>query len=173
MKQIKFNNDMVMEIVTGRKNQTRRMIKEWNFITKNEFRSHIWDVQGNFDKDLKCKDINGLPISFIKGTPFSAQIQYKNLIKGCRYGKVGDLIQLLNEDNVNFGQAEIIYINVTRLNDMQDNDFLAEGYPMSRQKDGGCMDPFLWFRTYWDSIYQNWENNPYVWVIHFKLVNFG
>lgn len=173
MKQLKFNDDMVLEIVTGRKTQTRRVIKEWKAINKDKLTHNIWDVEGVFDKDIKCRNVNGTPISLPKGSAFFAKIKHENLLKNCRYGKVGELIQLLNKDEISFGEAEITNIDVTRLNDMQDNDFLAEGYPADRQKDGGSMDAFLWFRWYWDSIYQNWASNPYVWVIHFKLINGG
>ena len=68
---------------------------------------------------------------------------------------------------------EITDVRVERIKDASDNDFKAEGYPLERELTGGSLDSFLWFRHFWDSVSKpdcNYEINPWVWVIEFKLL---
>lgn len=71
---------------------------------------------------------------------------------------------------------EITSVRVERLQDISDNDFKAEGYPLERELTGGSTDAFCWFRHLWDSVSKpefNYQSNPWVWVIEFKQVQEG
>ncbi|WP_339898244.1 hypothetical protein [uncultured Gilvimarinus sp.] len=69
---------------------------------------------------------------------------------------------------------EITNVRVERLQDISESDAEKEG--IFRYKSGwtnGQLGPFsspvLAFSDLWDSIYQNWDTNPWVWVIEFKV----
>lgn len=65
---------------------------------------------------------------------------------------------------------EITGLRVERLNNISNEDCKAEGYPESRETDGGTMDLFLWFRDIWNSTGGNWAANPWVLVLEFKVL---
>jgi hypothetical protein len=64
---------------------------------------------------------------------------------------------------------EVTSIKVEKAYDAAIQDYKAEGYPLSREQNGGEMDPFLWFRSLWSSIYG--DRNQWVWVIEFKVIS--
>ena len=65
---------------------------------------------------------------------------------------------------------EITNVRVERLNDISEEDAKAEGAPTECCVIGD--KHFLGFRSLWKSIYgyENWQANPWVWVIEFKRV---
>lgn len=67
---------------------------------------------------------------------------------------------------------EITDVRVERLASISQDNAGKEGYPANPEPYGGSMDKWLWFRQLWDSIYpdQSFKNNPWVWVIEFKVV---
>jgi len=58
---------------------------------------------------------------------------------------------------------EIVSIRVERLQDIREEGASAEGV------DWGTRRVFA-FRDLWDSIYGNWDANPWVWVVEFRRV---
>ncbi|EOE1334876.1 hypothetical protein ACKABO_005204 [Klebsiella pneumoniae] len=66
---------------------------------------------------------------------------------------------------------EITGVRVERLRSMSQDDARAEGVIAA----SGPMEAGLAFRELWDSIYgeENWNANPWVWVIEFKRVEGG
>lgn len=65
---------------------------------------------------------------------------------------------------------EITDVRVERLNDISEENAKAEGAPTECSVIGD--KHFLGFRTLWKSIYgeDNWQVNPWVWVIEFKRI---
>ncbi|EPF2606976.1 TPA: hypothetical protein ACXLW8_004339 [Yersinia enterocolitica] len=61
-------------------------------------------------------------------------------------------------------------VRVERLNTISSGDAMAEGYPAEREATGGPLDAWLWFRDLWDGIYPDntFEVNPWCWVIEFE-----
>jgi hypothetical protein len=76
---------------------------------------------------------------------------------------------------------EITNIRVQRIQDITDEEAMAEGCPSERvlDTDGKSilysgLKPTYWFEELWDSIYakrgHGWDKNDWVWVIEFKKV---
>lgn len=77
---------------------------------------------------------------------------------------------------------EITGVRVERLNDISDEDAKAEGVPKSHKfpdtyltPKGDFADADIAFQRLWESIHgeENWQANPWVWVIEFKRIEGG
>ncbi|MCU7998079.1 ASCH domain-containing protein [Shewanella sp. SM95] len=84
---------------------------------------------------------------------------------------------------------EVTAVRVERLNDISEQDAKAEGlqYSSVYQQWGGVekhsshkphsphwrwyKNPQHAFKSLWNSIYENWDANPWVWVIEFKVIS--
>ncbi|MDH2636087.1 hypothetical protein QDS01_14300 [Acinetobacter nosocomialis] len=70
---------------------------------------------------------------------------------------------------------EIVGIRVERLHEISDEDAKAEGFDKSKvdsTKQSNCShNPALSFQRHWESIKgkESWKENPWVWVIEFKI----
>jgi hypothetical protein len=179
---ILFNAEMVKAILSGRKTQTRRVIK-----------------LPLIDKNMGCE---------LAGNELAGEVaagDYRN----CPLGQPGDHLWVRETFalGADFGESDVGYfyratdpgwddndtgarwrpslhmpraasrinllitgVRVERLSSLTNADAKAEGYPAEREIDGGSTDAWLWFRELWDSIYQNWQENPWVWVIEFEHV---
>ena len=64
---------------------------------------------------------------------------------------------------------EIIEIRVERVQDITEEDAIAEGYDIDNELDE---DPVPWFCWLWKKINgpESWASNPWVWVIEFKRI---
>lgn len=80
---------------------------------------------------------------------------------------------------------EITGVRVERVQDISESDAAAEGLnkPIYVQNELGQLTPPKgetllsafpsakhWFSTVWDGVYGNWSENPWVWVIEFKVL---
>ena len=65
---------------------------------------------------------------------------------------------------------EITDVRVERLQDISEEDAFAEG--IFNAGVGACpeFDLTKQFQELWNSIYNNWNSNPWVWVVEFKVV---
>ncbi len=63
---------------------------------------------------------------------------------------------------------EITEVRVERLQDISRGDCMAEGCPFPNI--AKLTDPIEWFAELWESINENWDANPWVWVVEFKRV---
>lgn len=73
---------------------------------------------------------------------------------------------------------EITAVRVERLQDITDEQALAEGVAVCEQDldpDCNCYSPRELFSILWSSLYgvESWQSNPYVWVIEFRRVEVG
>lgn len=81
---------------------------------------------------------------------------------------------------------EITDIRVERIQDISEQDAIAEGVKgLEKSLAGGTekidpdsglefamiMDPKFCYQLLWNSIYGNWNENPWVWVIEFKRID--
>ncbi|EKA7416329.1 hypothetical protein QUO08_003434 [Vibrio parahaemolyticus] len=64
-------------------------------------------------------------------------------------------------------------VRIERIKDITDEQARAEGcwYGVGGGEVDLAVPPQDHFPTLWDSIYQNWDENPYVWVIEFEAIH--
>ncbi len=60
---------------------------------------------------------------------------------------------------------EVVNVRIEMLHDITWKDVLAEGV------DNGKSNPTMAFEELWNSINGNWNENPWVWVVEFKLLS--
>lgn len=181
-KPILFNSEMVNAILSGRKTQTRRIMKvqpSEHFHPQNihgamDFTAH-WYTPGVIDKDGYLqparKDVFGVADEDEGYT--------------CPLGAVGDQlwvretfgdcgVRLVYRADSDDGAACIVKrwtpsihmprwasrinllitgVRVERLSTISTGDAMADGYPAEREATGGSLDAWLWFRELWDGIY--------------------
>lgn len=159
-KDISFNQEMIEAIRNGRKTQTRRPIKK--------IPPEVYD---------KIKSITPHKSSKNGGLFQTDSKQYSLFIK-CRY-PVGEVLQVRGCDDLSL---KVTSIRAERLQYISSDDAEAEGIHMEfdgnhmwyqdyQKKDTMFKYPSSRvdsFRSLWDSIYNNWSDNPWVWVISFE-----
>ncbi|EIX9220556.1 hypothetical protein VBQ44_09360 [Klebsiella pneumoniae] len=196
-----FNAEMVRALLSGRKTQTRRIIKPQPEAT----------LSGSLSGKWLSRPLNGLLLP-----------KTEDIAIHCPFGAVGDriwvreafrvhsratdvatLVYKASERNSWTEQTrrvpvavcnkpatpekwtpslhmprwasrillEITGVRVERLRSMSQDDARAEGVIAA----SGPMEAGLAFRELWDSIYgeESWKANPWVWVIEFKRVEGG
>ncbi|EOW6706681.1 hypothetical protein ACOZ1A_000138 [Cronobacter malonaticus] len=199
-----FNAEMVRAILDGRKTQTRRIIKNCTvgrdeispFIRVGEFSGHypgdlpeviqrccpfgavgdrLW-VREAFRVHSLATDLATLVYKASERNSWTEQthrvpveqcnkpVSPFNFTPSIHMPRWASRITL-----------EITGVRVERLASISSDDARDEGYPAARAEDGGNIDPWLWFRDLWDSIYpeHSFKANPWVWVIEFKRVEGG
>lgn len=178
---ILFNTDMVKAILSGQKTQTRRMVKlpkdcywlseeDGTWIDSN-LEHGFWHAE-----ELPCPfgeaPFNGQPgdLLYVRET-FSvvpddedggvAHVLY--LADGQQYGKNTPSIHMPRE----FSRLtlEITDVRVERLQEISNDDALDEGIGAPLDQRYAAIDAF---RPLWNSIYGNWDTNPWVWAVEFK-----
>lgn len=65
---------------------------------------------------------------------------------------------------------EITSIRVERLQDISAQDLIAESITTTMREHDAVIDLRKQYSKLWDSIYGNWNENPWVWVIEFRRV---
>ena len=66
---------------------------------------------------------------------------------------------------------EIVSVRLERLQDIREDDAIAEGWPKHRPSNPtGYTSPCQWYAELWESINgpDSWTANPWVWVIEFR-----
>lgn len=192
-----FNAEMVNAILSGRKTQTRRVMKvqpepsktregDFCFLSKKlESLVHISDLNPGNNVIVDC------------------HLFYQEHC--CPFGQVGDRLwvretfgdcgsRLVYRADSSDGAScsvkrwvpsihmprdscrlvlEITSVRVERLGDISDIDALSEGCSSADMKSGDRLADV--FKRLWSSIYgaESWQANPFVWVITFKRVEAG
>ncbi|MCE3111100.1 hypothetical protein [Yersinia enterocolitica] len=196
-KPILFNAEMVNAILSGRKTQTRRIMKV------QPENPHL-----GLRRIIESKNSSENGKYFWSQTDACGTIPRSNTFS-CPLGKPGDQLWvreafaagLCTESTLAYrathktedleeGWGETIKwtpsihmprwasrinllitgVRVERLNTISTGDAMAEGYPAEREATGGSLDAWLWFRELWDGIYPDntLEVNPWCWVINFE-----
>lgn len=192
---ILFNAEMVRALLDGQKTQTRRPISpqpprwEWNIHKADRL-----NVQLDDGKWVRCPTGKPGDLLYVRetfrlfegcgcsdhcvcpptGTPFyragddDGESNWKPSIHMPRWASRLTL--------------EITDIRVERVQDISEEDAMAEGLKKWPYKndfaygyDGGAIDghgsaPGA-FHALWNSIYSNWNDNPWIWVVEFKVIH--
>lgn len=184
---ILFNTAMVQAILSGRKTQTRRPLKpckDANFncelalheiageINTGDFSNskvgqpgdRLWVRESfrlfNSSNECGCSESpcgcprNGTPI--YRATHDDGESKWKPSIHmpraACRI------------------VLEITNVRVERLRNISESDACAEGYPVECEDEAGTESAQLWFREVRNSTGGDWNANPWVLVIEFKVL---
>ncbi|MEQ3620540.1 MAG: hypothetical protein ABNH42_04275 [Marinobacter sp.] len=190
---ILFNTDMVKAILAGQKTQTRRAVNADMAANFDEPRGTedvlagypFVETEGGYVSALKlcpfgqpgdllyvretfrvfdssaecacydhcvCSRHNGKPMYFADGFCTKDDYKWNPSIHMPRWASRLTL--------------EITDVRVERLQDIDRGDCMAEGCPFPNM---AVNDPIGWFSGLWGSIYSNWDANPWVWVVEFKV----
>jgi len=98
--------------------------------------------------------------------PFVQQVV---LAARCPFGTVGETVPIINaDDRSQRFQAELLEVRVERLQEMSDEDKIAEGMDIDTCL-RGRHDQWV---ELWQSIHGpgSWELNPWVWVIAYRRI---
>lgn len=193
-----FNAEMVRAILDGRKTQTRRVMNnqpctltgETISVQQDDF-NFRWagdlhnDTSGWFSCPLgKVGDRLYVRETFKTGVCTESTIAYKathkpsDLEEGW-YEEIKWTPSIHMPRRYSRITLEITDVRVERLNDISQSDAIAEGAPPSHptidaiSRECGFPDfSRSWFGQTWWHIYgkENWQDNPWVWVIEFKRV---
>jgi hypothetical protein len=161
---ISFDSEMVRAILTGRKKQTRCLLKNDPI---GEPGDRLW-VQESFYlyledgvnlEEVDIKNGQGLNISY----PSDGLILYLTEagIATDAASKSSHMPRWASRITL-----EINSIQKQRLNDISEDEIMKEGCPTSE------FNKFMWFKNLWESIHGQdaWYGNPWVWAIDFKRV---
>ncbi|MGM8026810.1 hypothetical protein [Yersinia enterocolitica] len=199
-KPILFNAEMVNAILSGRKTQTRRIMKvqpaECSHTHWPEYPNPEWKL---YDRGWNCavcgngvslteRDVTGIICPL--GKPgdqlwvreaFAAGLCTESTLAYRATHKTEDLEEGWGETikwtpSIHMPRWAsrinllITGVRVERLQDISDADASAEGCKISSMQSGECLSDM--FARLWKSIYgdESWQANPWVWVITFRRV---
>jgi hypothetical protein len=202
---ILFNRSMVRAIIEGRKTQTRRIIKNQELVESHQGQViHIHSkkcpgycdfacshpcILGNLGDKLWVKENFSESEPCYLGGRAQPTIWYQADNNRPLWAHKNWKPSIFMPRNFSRFNLEINEIKVERLQDISEEDALAEGprvFPPNRDRScpGYVFDdtPYqkAWlchgsakeaFRELWESIYgeSSWDKNPFVWVVKFKL----
>jgi hypothetical protein len=83
-----FSGEMVKAILDGRKTQTRRVVKPQPAYTPNDCWSFYF--KGNPPRYEGSKPYDGWKVNYTPTVPAYAELQMRDIVAGCPYGKPGD-----------------------------------------------------------------------------------
>lgn len=194
---ILFNAEMVNAILSGRKTQTRRIMKNQpagDFVDCPVQVRQDGDLFQWFSSDYGQSSFFSCPLGEVGDRLWvreKTRLSYylPNNRAYVRYEADGETATVdvpARIKHIDDGKClangcyreasritlEITGVRVERLASISDDDARREGYPADPQPYGGSHDKWLWFRQLWDGIYpeQSFKVNPWVWVIEFKRV---
>lgn len=189
-----FNGEMVRAILAGRKTQTRRIMKPQPEPVPGQPGEYWWPAKA-FETMVKMSDFQrvGFEGAAADASPFG-RIGDRLWVRET-FGDCGvRLVYRADDDDGASCQVarwtpsihmprsacrmllEITDVRVERLNDISEQDALAEGIDDGTSPAaiavGWFEKPRKAFRRLWERIYgqESWDSNPWVWVVEFKQV---
>lgn len=194
-----FSGEMVRAILEGRKTQTRRTIR---------LRKLFGEEKRNPDDVCNVSDFSKAPPSIYSEYGFYFDLGDDIVIYQCPYGNIGDHLWVREKFSISGNgyfyatdvdgmvkvawsspihmprQAsritlEIVNVRVEQLQQITDDDAIAEGVDLSinigTQKKMGKAWAKVRFEQGWNRLNAkrgfSWASNPWVWVIEFKRVD--
>ena len=186
-KPILFNTEMVQAILSGRKTQTRRIIKNIpSNVTKiKQFESDMfmwfYEMQeGGLKPPCIVGDILWVRETWSKNpVPTGWPWDYK------ASPEYWEMTEHIWKPSIHMPRAaarlflKVASVRVEKLQDITENGARKEGCLDFHDKTGdGKFEDVLEFdltakdafQNLWESIYKNWNSNPWVWVIEFERI---
>ena len=176
---ILFNSEMVRAILEGRKTQTRRVINCKNGDVNGY--DGEW-IEGVYE--WAYQSVHGLctakcPFGQVGDRLWVRETFHSDAMESPTFDYKADMGNMHFHDgwtpSIHMPRwasritLEITGVRVERLCDICENDARAEGIIV------GTIPKVLptcraYFHLLWQSIYKNWYENPYVWIIEFKVI---
>lgn len=191
-----FNTEMVKAIIDGRKTQTRRPIKpqpvihlappcnpNYNVVCG----IHLWKEGNQPNKGMmECSPFGQIgDILYVRETWHTTYNE--NNDKWDSIYKADSKIWIDEDGPIKWKPSihmpktrariflEIINIRVEKLKGLTEEDAIKEGFKSTAVLTEDKLDyyglyAFEHFAEAWNNIYNNWYNNPWVWIIEFKRI---
>lgn len=199
-KPILFSGEMVRAILDGRKTMTRRT----RGLNRFNGQPDRWRIEGNmmaFDGGFDYVKTSPCPygrpgdLLWVRETwrPFTANgsidaaVQYRADSKIEQVSMTVDYINRFPESPDRWRPSifmprwasritlEVTAVRVERLQDISEEDAMAEGISPITDSLSNCNGSVYYFRSLWDSINSKrgygWDVNPFVWVVEFRMVS--
>lgn len=182
---IKFNAEMILAIQEGRKTQTRRMVIPLaSPINECEYADTFSADQ--YNQEIGCECVPPIVAKTAMVTIGTNLIQQFYTV-ACPYGDTGSKLWVRENSSASMPHKtsrtllEITGIRVERLQDISEEDAMAEGVLFNGDydlwwdyqcQDWGCISAIDSFWSLFCKIYdqKTWNENPWVWVITFKTL---
>ncbi|WP_232462509.1 hypothetical protein [Bordetella genomosp. 9] len=155
---LRFDRNVIDDILAGRKVQTRRILKP-----------QPPDTTVNWLREFGPE---GKWVAVEEPPPPPSRRRARRV--GCPYGDPGISIRLYDEAGTPFADATLVGVRVQRLQDISDADVAAEGCAEGHGPGGGFLPgipmksvfALAWCETYGS---RAWAANPWVWVLEFRV----
>ena len=184
---ILFNTEMVKAVLSGQKTQTRRPFKVQppdktsNGTPYTSFQKTTLPITEGYD--LTAYIDNSLYIGKCPFGQVGDRLWVRETFKGYGRGELPPKFYYRASDpdvwphlkwtpsihmprEASRINLEITDIRIERVQDITYIEAKAEGVNYER----GSTDPRDVFRHLWNSIYKNWNDDPWVWVVEFKVI---
>lgn len=179
---ILFNTEMVRAILEGRKTQTRRLVKQPPILGEILHDEKGWYYEDGTRNGHALKPpCNPGDILWVRETWHKdvGRFMYKaNYADDEKFYRDGKEVQLRWSPSIHMPEAaariflRVKDVRVERLNDMDEEAAIAEGFPDSPE---GADSPLERFSALWDKTVKRddlreygYHANPWVWVIKFE-----
>ena len=171
-----FNSEMVRAILAGRKTQMRRPVKygallghphDWCHMIGDE-KAMLAHFVGDYTRFCPLGQIGDR--MWVRETFFHSpdfHTWYKADCKNTVHKWVPSIHMPRRASRITL---EITGIRVERVQDITNGDAMKEGLLDATQYNDCYVCAF---KRLWDSIYSNWDQNPWVWVVEFKVIEKG
>jgi hypothetical protein len=190
MKPILFSTPMIQAILAGNKMQTRRIVKdqcEHSLMDGHGLCRHCDHGSGYFRPKYQIGDILWVRETWYNDAVFGGPMyfyrangEFDEQFETHKLKMVGPFrwkpsIFMPKEACRIF--LEVTDIRIERLNDISQEDLIAEGislpnYAEQAIKDVHYPDPDVIYSLLWENIngLGSWDKNPWVWVVNFKQI---
>jgi hypothetical protein len=155
---LRFDRNVIDDILQGRKVQTRRILKP-----------QPTDATVGWLREIGP---NGKWIAVEDPVPPPSRRRIRRM--ACPYGEPGQSIQLYDDSGVPFAQVLLVGLRIQRLQDISEADVAAEGCAQGHSAQGGFLPGIPMqsvFALAWCELYgaRAWAVNPWVWALEFRL----
>jgi hypothetical protein len=155
---LRFDRNVIEDILAGRKVQTRRILKP--------------QPPDSTVRWLREIGPNGKWIAVEEPPPPPSRRRVRRMV--CPYGEPGQSIRLYDEAGAAFAQATLVGVRIQRLQDISEADVLAEGCAQGQSPRGGFLPgipvtsvfALAWCETHGA---RAWAVNPWVWALEFRV----
>lgn len=156
---LRFDRTVIDDVLTGRKVQTRRILKPQPSDTTVGWLREI----GPEGKWVAVED---------PPPPPSSRRRARRMV--CPYGEPGQLVRAYDDAGVPFAQIVMVGVRIQRLQDISEADVIAEGCEEGQSGRGGFLPgmplksvfALAWCETHGA---RAWAVNPWVWALEFRV----